>query len=76
MMGRGQPIYAMTLQAQLYQGEVPEGFQSPPVELLIYPFNLRVKRGLANLGDYGVMADVIQLRQGVVQDMELADQLL
>jgi hypothetical protein len=75
-MGRGQPTYMTPLQATPYQGEVPAGFHHPPVESLIYPFNLRIKHGLANLGDYGVTADIMRLRNGVIQDMELADQLL
>jgi hypothetical protein len=52
------------------------GFHHPPVELLIYPFNLRIEWGLANLGDYGVTADIMRLQNGIIQDMELADQLL
>jgi hypothetical protein len=75
-MGRGQPIYAMSLQAEPYQGEVPSNFHHPTVESLVYPFDLRIEQGLTNLEDYRMMADVMMLRNGIVQDMELNDQLL
>jgi hypothetical protein len=75
-MGRGQPIYVMPLQAQPYQGEVPDGFYPLPVKSLIYPFDLRIEQGLSDLGDYGVTADVMRLQDRVVQDMKLSDQLL
>jgi hypothetical protein len=74
-MGRGQPVYATNLQAEPYTMEVPTAFYHPPIKSLIYPFNLQIERGLANLGDYGVTADVMRLWNGVIQDMELSDQL-
>jgi hypothetical protein len=74
-MGRGQPVYALTLQVKPFTKEVPTTFQAPPIESLIYPFNLWIERGLANLGNYGVTTDVMQLRTGVLQDMELSRHL-
>jgi hypothetical protein len=60
-MGRGQPVYVMPLQAEPYTQEVPATFHAPPIESLVYPFDLWIKRGLANLGDYRVTTDVMQL---------------
>jgi hypothetical protein len=42
-IGRGQLIYTMPIQAQPFQGEVPDNFHSSLVELLIYPFDLRIE---------------------------------
>jgi hypothetical protein len=39
-MGRGQPVYALTLQAAPYTQEVLTAFHAPLIESLVYPFNL------------------------------------
>jgi hypothetical protein len=66
IMGRGQPIYTASLQAQPYHGEVLTRFLSLPIKSLIYLFNLWIERGLTNLGNYGVTTNLIRLQNGVI----------
>jgi hypothetical protein len=61
--GLDMPVYAEPLVAQAFLAPLPQNFQPFPLSRLRHPFDMRLERAVALMGDMGVAADVYRYQQ-------------